>query len=61
MLTSFITDPNNLFFFQGLSVAKSIRAVRYLECSAKHNRGVRECFDQAAKVAISGKCGTTCY
>ncbi|CEJ01808.1 Putative GTP-binding protein rho3 [Rhizopus microsporus] len=46
-------DP--ILYQEGLSVAKSIRAVRYLECSAKHNRGVRECFDQAAKVAISGK------
>lgn len=51
-----------LFFFfymtnlliQGLEVAKSIHAIRYLECSAKHNRGVKECFEQAAKVAITG-------
>jgi hypothetical protein len=37
-----------------LEVAKSIRAIRYLECSAKHNRGVKECFEQAAKVASLG-------
>lgn len=35
-------------------MARSINAVRYLECSAKHNRGVRECFDQAARVSLSG-------
>jgi hypothetical protein len=28
--------------------------VRYLECSAKHKRGVKECFQEAAKVALSG-------
>ncbi|KAI8091395.1 small GTPase superfamily [Gilbertella persicaria] len=36
---------------KGLEVAKKIHAIRYLECSAKHNRGVRECFEQAARVA----------
>lgn len=41
-------------YIKGLAVARSIHAVRYLECSAKHNRGVRECFDQAARVALPG-------
>lgn len=27
----------------------------FVECSAKHNRGVREVFEQAARVAILGK------
>lgn len=36
-------------------MAKSINAIRYLECSAKQKRGVRECFEQSAKVALSGK------
>lgn len=45
----------DISLFKGLEVAKSINAVRYLECSAKHNRGVRECFDQAARVSLSGK------
>jgi Rho family protein len=36
-------------------MAKSINAIRYLECSAKHNRGVKECFQETAKVALSGK------
>ncbi|KAI9318598.1 protein RHO3 [Dichotomocladium elegans] len=44
-----------VLYEQGLEVAKSINAVRYLECSAKHNRGVRECFDQAARVSLSVK------
>ncbi|CAG8615259.1 6092_t:CDS:2, partial [Acaulospora morrowiae] len=40
---------------EGLAVARSIRASRYLECSAKHNRGVREAFEQAARVSIHAK------
>ncbi|KAI7875405.1 hypothetical protein K492DRAFT_168151 [Lichtheimia hyalospora FSU 10163] len=44
-----------VLYEEGLEVAKSINAVRYLECSAKHNRGVRECFDQAARVSLSVK------
>jgi len=40
---------------EGLEVAKRIRASRYLECSAKHNRGVREVFYEAAKVSISAR------
>jgi Rho family protein len=38
---------------QGLAVARRIRASRYLECSAKHNRGVQECFEESAKCAVS--------
>ncbi|KAM0793489.1 hypothetical protein ACM66B_000930 [Microbotryomycetes sp. NB124-2] len=37
---------------EGLEVAKRIRASRYLECSAKFDRGVREAFEEAARVAI---------
>jgi hypothetical protein len=48
------TNPP-MSLLQGLATARSINAVRYLECSAKHNRGVNECFEQAAKVAMSGK------
>ncbi|KAG2194903.1 hypothetical protein INT47_010645 [Mucor saturninus] len=44
-----------ILYEEGLEVAKSIHAIRYLECSAKHNRGVKECFEQAAKVSTSGK------
>ncbi|GAA6063631.1 hypothetical protein JCM10212_000132 [Sporobolomyces blumeae] len=39
----------------GLTVAKRIRASRYLECSAKHDRGVREAFEEAARVAITAQ------
>ncbi|KAI7887708.1 small GTPase superfamily [Mucor mucedo] len=42
-----------ILYEEGLEVAKSIHAIRYLECSAKHNRGVKECFEQAAKVSTS--------
>lgn len=37
---------------EGLAVAKKIKAVRYLECSAKHNRGVNEAFTEAARTAL---------
>ncbi|KAI8146804.1 protein RHO3 [Fennellomyces sp. T-0311] len=46
---------NPVLYEEGLEVARSINAVRYLECSAKHNRGVRECFDQAARVSLNVK------
>ncbi|KAI0788837.1 ras family-domain-containing protein [Abortiporus biennis] len=38
---------------EGLTVARRIRASRYLECSAKHNRGVTEAFYEAARVSLS--------
>jgi len=37
---------------EGLAVARRIRASRYLECSAKHGRGVAEVFQEAAKVSV---------
>ncbi|KAF2486052.1 GTP-binding protein RHO3 [Neohortaea acidophila] len=40
---------------QGLAVAEKIRALRYLECSAKRNRGVNEAFTEAARVALTVK------
>ncbi|KAK4683490.1 hypothetical protein P7C73_g6764, partial [Tremellales sp. Uapishka_1] len=40
---------------QGLAVARTIRASRYLECSAKHNRGVQEAIYEAARVSIGSK------
>ncbi|KAI7890695.1 Rho GTPase Rho3 [Mucor mucedo] len=46
---------NTISYNEGLEMAKSIGAIRYLECSAKHKRGVKECFEQSAKVALSGK------
>ncbi|KAM5532905.1 hypothetical protein V8D89_013457 [Ganoderma adspersum] len=38
---------------EGLTVARRIRASRYLECSAKHNRGVHEVFHESARVSLS--------
>ncbi|KAK9475189.1 small GTPase superfamily [Dipodascopsis tothii] len=40
---------------EGLAVAQKIGAMRYLECSAKKNRGVNECFTEAARCALSAK------
>lgn len=40
---------------EGLQVAKRIKAVRYLECSAKHNRGVNEAFTEAARTALQAR------
>ncbi|KAI9833323.1 MAG: Rho GTPase [Sarea resinae] len=40
---------------QGLEVAKRIKALRYLECSAMKNRGVNEAFTEAARVALTVK------
>ncbi|KAI9796060.1 MAG: Rho GTPase [Candelina submexicana] len=40
---------------QGLEVARRIQALRYLECSAMKNRGVKEAFTEAARVALSVK------
>ncbi|POY71285.1 putative Small monomeric GTPase [Rhodotorula taiwanensis] len=37
---------------EGLAMARRIRASRYLECSAKYNRGVQEIFEEAARVSI---------
>lgn len=40
---------------EGLAVAKKVGALRYLECSAKKNRGVNEAFTEAARCALSAK------
>ncbi|KAI1080102.1 putative RHO3 protein [Whalleya microplaca] len=40
---------------QGLDVARRMKALRYLECSAMRNRGVNEAFTEAARVALSVK------
>lgn len=38
---------------EGVAVAKKVGALRYLECSAKDDRGVREAFTEAARVALT--------
>ncbi|KAH3673203.1 hypothetical protein WICMUC_003821 [Wickerhamomyces mucosus] len=40
---------------EGLAIAKQIGALRYLECSAKKNRGVNEAFTEAARCALTAK------
>ena len=48
-------DKELINYAEGLEVAKRIQALRYLECSAKKNRGVNEAFTEAARVALSVK------
>jgi len=38
---------------EGVAAAKQVGALRYLECSAKEDRGVREAFTEAARVALT--------
>ncbi|KAI0285916.1 P-loop containing nucleoside triphosphate hydrolase protein [Russula aff. rugulosa BPL654] len=38
---------------EGLATARRIRASRYLECSSKHNRGVKEVFYEVARVSFT--------
>lgn len=46
---------------EGRCMAKKIGAEFYLECSAKSNEGIKEVFDQAAKLALyRNKANTTC-
>lgn len=40
---------------EGLAVAKHVGALRYLECSAKKNRGVNEAFSEAARCALNAR------
>ncbi|GMM38826.1 Rho family GTPase [Saccharomycopsis crataegensis] len=40
---------------EGFAMAKKIGALKYLECSAKKNRGVNEAFTEAARCALSAK------
>ncbi|OJJ43458.1 hypothetical protein ASPZODRAFT_154640 [Penicilliopsis zonata CBS 506.65] len=46
---------HSVTFDQGLAKAKEIGAIKYLECSAVQNRGIRETFYEAAKVALEVK------
>lgn len=40
---------------EGLEAAKAVGALRYLECSARKNRGVNEAFTEAARCALTAK------
>lgn len=46
------SNKETINYEQGLTVARRINALRYLECSAKRNRGVNEVFTEAARVAL---------
>ncbi|GAA94042.1 hypothetical protein E5Q_00689 [Mixia osmundae IAM 14324] len=46
------TGEHPVEYEAGVAVAKRIRASRYLECSAKENRGVSEAFEEAARLSI---------
>lgn len=44
---------NYITYEEGLAMAKKIGALRYLECSAKLNKGVNEAFTEAARVVLT--------
>lgn len=46
-------NSNLITYEEGLAMAKQIGALRYLECSAKSNKGVNEAFTEAARVALT--------
>lgn len=48
-----INKKNLITYEEGLEMAKQIGALRYLECSAKSNKGVNEAFTEAARVALT--------
>ncbi|ODV76244.1 Rho family GTPase RHO3 CYBJADRAFT_121960, partial [Cyberlindnera jadinii NRRL Y-1542] len=49
------SSKNLITYDEGLAMAKKIGALRYLECSAKKNRGVNEAFTEAARCALTAK------
>ncbi|CAI8491801.1 unnamed protein product [Hanseniaspora opuntiae] len=46
------TQRKYISYEEGLQVAKNIGAVRYLECSAKLNKGVNEAFTEVSRVGM---------
>lgn len=46
-------SDNYITYQEGLAMAKKIGALRYLECSAKLNKGVNEAFTEAARVVLT--------
>lgn len=50
--TNYNTKKKYITYEEGLAVAKKIGAVRYLECSAKLNKGVNEAFTEVSRVGM---------
>ena len=40
---------------EGFAVAEKIKAVAYIECSAKNSENVRDVFEAVSKIAIADK------
>ncbi|KAF6767678.1 Small GTPase superfamily [Kalmanozyma brasiliensis GHG001] len=49
------SSEKTLGYSAGVEVAKRIKASRYLECSAKKNRGVEEAFAEVANIAVASR------
>ena len=44
---------DDISYMQGQTMAKSIGALTYLECSAKAQEGVNDVFDEAIRVVLN--------
>lgn len=46
------SDHNNISYNEAKCFGKQIQAVKYVECSAKTQKGVKQVFDEAVKAAL---------